>query len=110
MITEGTIGVGVELVDKETGAAVMLNPTRISFTAYQATNLHGCTQCDCAVFTSDKKLAHHHHTKHHDSQKITNLALCFKLIQGELPPNHNPIWDKGLQFIHHNIAPNPASF
>ena len=24
--------------------------------------------------------------------------------------NHNPIWDKGLQFIHNNIAPDPASF
>ena len=76
----------------------------------QATNLHVCTQCNCAIFTSENTLAQHHGTKHHDSQITTNLDLCIKHIQGELPPNQNLMWDKGLQFIHDNIAPDPASF
>jgi len=76
----------------------------------QTANLHACSQCDCAIYTSKKTLAHHHRTKHHDSRTTTNLDLCLKHIQGKLPPNYNPIWEKGLEFIYSNIAPDPASF
>ena len=78
----------------------------------QAENLHVCHQYDCAVYTSANKLEQQqdHLAKHHDSRTISNLVLCLKSIQGELPPNYNPILDKGLQFIHSNIAPNPARF
>ena len=47
---------------------------------------------------------------HSISRTITNLELYLKHIQGKLPPTYNPIWDKGLEFIHDNITPNPASF
>ena len=76
----------------------------------EAANIHVCPQCPCAIFTSDKKLAQHHRTHHTDTRTVPNLALCLKHIQGELPPNYNPIWDEGLKFIHDNIEPDPANF
>ena len=77
---------------------------------WQTVNLHACSQCDFAIYISEKTLAHHHHTKHHDSRTTTSLDLCLKHIQVKLPPNYNPIWEKGLEFIYSNIAPDPASF
>ena len=76
----------------------------------QAIDLHVCPQCDCAVNTSVNKLEQHHHAKHHDSRTISNLVLCLKPIQAEVPSNYNLIWDEGLQFIHGNIGPDRANF
>ena len=71
----------------------------------QMANLHTCSQCDCVIYT-----AQDHRTNHHDSRTTTNLDLCLKHIQGKLPPNYNPIWEKGLECIYSSIAPDPASF
>ena len=78
----------------------------------QAENLHVCHQYDCAVYTSANKLEQQqdHLAKHHDSRTISNLVLCLKSIQGKLPPNYNPILDKGPQFINNNTEPDPANF
>ena len=73
-------------------------------------NIHVCPQCSCAAYCSAKKLQHYHREKHLDTRTVTNLTLCPKHTHGTLLPNHNPIWDKALQFFDNNISPDPANF
>lgn len=76
----------------------------------QLANIHICPQCPCKVFCSEKKLAQHCSTAHHNTRVSSNLDICAKHVQGQLPPNYNPIWQEALLFIHRNYDPDPPSF